>query len=357
MRLLIYFGWMAAIVISLTGFFYPIHQDEQVFLQISQQIHSGDILYQQAVDNKPPGIYLVWYLVLKLSNSSFISDTFYLMRFITLISNWITAYFIYLIAGQGRLTALSYLIILPFYQGQFAITEPFMIMWLVIGMYFTLSSVGVEATESQDISLNLRNVLPSTALRADQLKIFLAGICLGLAALFKQPAIINIIAVYIYILGSQITKIKLQITSKPKIKIIKFTSLAFQIINSKFIYNFLFSYLLFTIGVILVWLPALGYFYLNSTLQNFWQAVVIFNFLEYPPMWMDTFQQLPQLIWPVIAIIGITSISRARTYNSCILVILFIILPLPFILTRPYHHYWLQVLPFIIIRNSRILDV
>ena len=420
----LYLGILVAFLISLSTFFHPIHPDEHIFQQVSQQLQQGSILYHDAVDHKPPGIYWVWYLVssfwylvfkVKLSAESLTLA----VRVVTLAANLTTSYFIYLICTlskfkykqpprlsgftlreTGLIAALSYLLFLTFYQGQYAITEPFMAMWLVMGSYLVFKTTADDLTPNP--SPNRRGALllllgEGYRMRSKSL-LFLSGICFGLALFFKQPAVVNIMAVYIFTVLIQIPNNKSQISNTSKIQIS----------------NLLFDYLLFTLGILFIWLPVIFYFHTQQALPDFWYAVVTFNLTQYPPMWVETFSQLPAILWPILVLgilyqiisakyvipanagiydrglkpnlrfrfhtlthpktwipefSGITTraLIAIKQYNNKaikqlqlpitnyqLLTILFILLPLPIILTRPYHHYWIQVLPFLVLYTTRV---
>jgi len=112
------------------------------------------------------------------------------------------------------------------------------------------------------------------------------------------------------------------------------------------------------LGAFVVWLPVVGYFYFNNALGDLWRDVVVFNLANYKPWpWWETAREMWRILGPGVVVWGgaIYLILKFKVQilklkfeakSLGFLIWLMALAPMPFILTRPYRHYWLQVLPF-----------
>ncbi len=353
-----------AVFVSLSGLFYQIHQDEAVFMEIGSAMHEGKLPYRDFKDFKPPGIDVVWYLVLSIRY--LVSDrkwldvgSLYLIRFLVMVVNWVSAGLIYLIyiknpsyakasAGRqkpnikytnqkskrtrkesftknyfmsrktlGLICGVSYLVLGQVYQGQFGLTEPFMVMWLLIAVCllgeFRIQNSGVG--------------------RKEWLFVFLAGVALGMAMVFKQSAVLSLLAVGLWLIvfgGGR---------------------------------NVWMEVVMLILGMGMVWMPVVSWLMRKGILVDFWRVAVVYPVADYPPQWRETVKALPKILGPAAVVWGGVIFFLIRRIlgrenkesrdggfsGNTRLLWLMMLMPLPVVLTRPYHHYWLQILPWAIL--------
>ena len=67
---------------------------------------------------------------------------------------------------------------------------------------------------------------------------------------------------------------------------------------------------------------------------------LVFSYLDLNIVW-NLVRQLADRIWNLLR-------GKIRKDKTGLLLWLMLLMPLPLVLSRPYHHYWLQVLPFMI---------
>lgn len=312
--------WLVAglLVLSLTAFFSHISTDENVFWQVAKIWNLGKLPYRDIFDNKPPGIYLIYLSGLKLGLNTEQGVTL-LARLLTMMFNWVSAWLVYLIGvwlGNKKIatwSAIGYLLFLPYYQGQFALTEPFMATGLLLATYLLFKNPDRKITY------------------------FIAGVIMGIAFQFKQVALINVGVVLLYILYKEKRHWR-------------------TLINKS---------ILILAGFLLIEMLVIGYFEKFGALADYWNSVYVFNYLNYPPMWLRTRQRLWIFIWPILAwhawqlaLVkkGVIKNEQGNNRNKFKLLLwLSVLLPLPVVLSRPYHHYWLQILPFVFLLQPAYL--
>lgn len=141
-------------------------RDAGAFLTIADKTLEGYLPYRDFVDHKPPGIYYTLAVALAVDRSVEAA------RWLLLSVNLGTGVVLIAVGRRlwsydvGILAAILYLGALPWYQGVFLLTEPFVALALVAGLHFLLGS-----TEHRG------GVRPLAV-----------GLCLGIALLFKQTS-------------------------------------------------------------------------------------------------------------------------------------------------------------------------
>lgn len=290
---------LGALVVTLAGLLYPFHPDEGVYLTIGKVIISGGLPYRDIFDQKPPGLYFILALGIRSLGTGL-----WWPRALMILVNISSAGFLYLIARHwlSRTAALGtsfcYLICIPIFHGQFALTEP----WVNL---FGLISVSLLISWQKSKKLGF---------------LLLAGVGAGLAVLFKQSALPLVLIEGIAI---------------------------FKLNRFKTIWVWL-------IGVVSPGLIGLGWLGSVIGVNTMAYAIVGFYFerygsisyLQHPRMILGL--TLPLIMIWVLVVYYLASF-RWKQDRIIWLIILYGILTLPFILYRPYHHYWIQLLPIIIL--------
>jgi hypothetical protein len=270
-------GVVATGLVVISGYWYPLHQDEVVFLEVAKGIHQGQLPYLDFQDNKPPGIYYLYALYLKLIGNELIA-----IRSLAVVANLISAMWLWRL-NKNPWLILSFLIIAPAYQGQFALTEVLMVPWLL----------------SATVYMVRRNMLA-------------AGIMLGVAFMFKQTAVLNLI-------------VMLFVGTNPLAVIAGFSLV-----------------------------PLLSYGFLSLAVPvNLWSYWIFESLIAAYPAntFSNTLIELPKLLLPLGIFIPliIYSFKKPHTTHAQKYSLGIIMISLPILLFRPYHHYWLQFLPYMLI--------
>jgi len=271
-----------------------------------QELLRGKLLYVDFFDHKPPGIYFIYALIFK-----FIGENTYAIKIIASFVVFLNSCFLFLIAKKNFNktlalgTMLFYLLTmsLPFLQGTYANTEVFMIFFILMANTLIIYS-------------------------SQKKTFFLAGFALGLATLIKTVAIGNIGAIVFWCLLFH---------RKKFLKII---------------------YPLFS-GIALPIMSTLFYFVINSALGNFWLANIKYNqvyvsdvtfiqrlfsfpeliFIENPGLW----------IWGFLGIITIIKKNKIKKELWLMVFNILFNLPLISLMGRKHPHYYIQIVPFLVI--------
>jgi hypothetical protein len=285
-RWLVYGLVLVALIAS--SLLYAIHQDEGVYLTIGKAINQGAVPYRDLFDQKPPGIYLIISLMVRA-----FGPNWWWVRATILLVNCLSAYLVYLIgrrlakASLAILTAFLYLSLVPLFHGQFMLTEPWVALWGLAAVYLL------------------------------ETNFFYAGLAAGLAVWFKQSGIVFLAV-----------------------------GLGRLILETKKAVNFLGGFLT-AAGLLALYLVTSGIG------QEFWSAAVLYYRYNYPPIsWVGNWPALislgPLLIMTVLS--GLAIWTNKRRQTPLVFTLLgVIVLSMPFLIYRPYYHYWVQVLPFVTI--------
>lgn len=173
----------------------PFERDEGAYGYMAQRIISGDLIYKDAMDHKPPLVYFTYALPIKLFGNSIQA-----IRVPTLIYCMISTVFVFLITRlwlggmAGIFSALLYSLFSGglLVQGFTSNTETFMVLPMLISLYLFM--------------LYLKNKNPMFLLSS--------GIFSGAAVLFKQVSIVNFafLLVFLYLNQRQVLKSKIRST-------------------------------------------------------------------------------------------------------------------------------------------------
>lgn len=285
-------------ILAISTLIKPFTQDEGVFLTIAKGLSQGLLPYRDFFDHKTPGIYFALSIPINLFGDSIIAP-----KALLLLVNLATTIFTFLIAQKlkinGIIGAIFFVFGLIFFEGNFVIAEPFVVLFLTISVYLLL---------------------------IDKLKqkYLLVGVCLAAAFFFKQSAIINLASILLFYTISR--------KWKPII-----------LISSGFM-------LLLFILIIYLWK--------NGLMQQSYEQIILYNISNYPS---EPFFQLIEKLWPVFvktlpiwlfAFWGTIHAIRQKQY----LIVIFAIIPVALFFNRHYPHYWIQVLPFMAILAALALQ-
>lgn len=260
-------------------------------MAIGKYINQGLLPYRDLFDHKPPAIYFLFALLFKV-----FGPNLWVAKILLIISTIGAAVLIKKIGellkpGTGWYSAIIFLFLMTQFEGNRLIAEPFMLLPLLLSLWLLLRS-------NQDRRL-----------------IFIAGLSLSIAVLFKQTAILSALPIVV---------------------------LAFISIKKQLP--------VFVVGLAVPWLLLGTYLLLNDLLAEAWRQVVVLNFTSYPrePLGYVLQYLLLIFLWTLpVWILAIIGWPRLAQYKKTILALL--LLPLPFMFIRHYPHYWVQLLPFVAI--------
>lgn len=369
-----------AICLAATTIYHPIQQDEGVFLTIAKGLKNGLLPYRDFFDHKPPGVYWLFSGINFVFGSNI---TWY--KIILIVTNLASAVLAYLIAdmvlskntlkcglrGSGaqaltpkntlkpsdfshglsdyrrrglrskgaqalacfadqnnRLIKWSpgfslfahifFFWITLIFEGQYLIAEPFMAFFISLGLYYFLS-FRPKRERSGGIPFPTR--------------IILSGFAFGVALLFKQTAILSIIAFVIYLTWQR-----------------QWRQLIF-----------------FNIGVIIPIFIATLYLWHYNLLVDAYRQIILYNFQYYPaediykviglltPSFLYALPIWVLFIYGAIAIFKYRNAANHSWTRGFVIILLLATLPIFSFLLRHYPHYWLQVAPFVAILAANTL--
>lgn len=238
--------WMAMMVFALlilrneAATFSPLDRDEGTFLTIAQQILHGRIPYRDVFDQKAPAIYYVLSILLALTSHLSITAQLLAARALAILADSLTAVGLIMLGRRwwrlevGIIAALLWLYILPLYEGDLVITEPFSTALTVWAVVVLVKWPGMRGALG-------------------------AGVLLALSSLFKQTAVLALPGIVIILLA------------KPKHGGAWWRLTRQQMANLA----------LLSAGVLFPWLVIVGLFALAGALGPLFDQVVVANFL-YP---------------------------------------------------------------------------
>lgn len=170
-----------AFIIRLPFLNEPLDADTGLFAAIGRSMHEGIVLYKDAIDNKPPGVFLLFFLLFTI----FEPGPFVVNMFIV---SWqiLTVFLFYCLIKEIFNKRVVYIVTLifaafsssPFIYGVSAETENFMVTFIITGFYFFLKS------------LKKQNNL---------FLMFLAGFSLGIGFIFKATSVAELSAVIVFL--------------------------------------------------------------------------------------------------------------------------------------------------------------
>ncbi len=152
--------------------------DEGIFAAVANNLNHGGVLYQTAWDNKPPMIYLTYAAIFK-----FFGVSMFALRMVTAVLVLAVAVVIFEIAkeviGERRALIATFLFgllsSLRLLEGNLALTEIFMLLPISLAMFWAIK----------------RNF--------DLFSLFLAGLFLAIASLYKQVGALEAAALALFL--------------------------------------------------------------------------------------------------------------------------------------------------------------
>jgi len=272
----------------------PLYQDEGIFLAVGRGLSEGKFPYLDFWDHKTPGIYFLWSWLYPVFGTKII---FY--KIFVWFVNFLSAIFIFGITekfkkGFGKFAVVIFLYSIVFFEGNYLIAAPFLAFFLTLGTWLVLA-------------------------RREPWSIFVAGLSIGVAIIFKQNAILSLIPFLVYFIWGR-----------------EFKKLAY-----------------FMVGFILPICGLLIYLGTNNLFTVFYNQAIRASLIDYPheniflvlKLWSETFIRVWWL-W-VGAIISLPMIFQNKQKREYMLIFLLSIVPVVSFFVRHYPHYWLQVLPFL----------
>ena len=279
----------------LPSLFEPLwYGDEGIYQAIGISLNDGKFLYKDAFDNKPPLLYWLY---------AFLNSDQYLVRFASLIFGVLSIITFFFLSKKifkdkkniSYLTTSVFAILfgLPLLEGNIANAENFMLLPVIVSAFFIVG----------------------------QKKLFISGLILGIAFLFKIVAIFDFAAFFTFLLFVYFDLIKTRINKLKKLA------------------------LGFFIPTALVSL----FFLANGTIMNFLNAALVANipYVSYG----NRVGEFPYLLFFKLALVGIFVFylftKRKTVSNAALFVALWIVFSLfnAFFSQRPYTHYLLVLLP------------
>jgi len=252
----------------------PLERDEGEYAYIAWLMQEGGIPYKDAFNQKPPGIFFIYFLVMKLFG--FTIEGIHLGMYLWSLG---TITFIYLTGSRlfsrrvGLLAAgiFSVASISPAFLGTAANTEIFMAFPLAAAAYF---ASGFAAGRG-----------------ASNLAYLFCGLMVGLATSFKQVAATD---------GAFFALVMVLMT-------------LFEGNGGK---NLGVRGAAYALGIVMPWIPILAYFASRGAIREFWQDALVFNLsyssivplANYPGNFFRTLRRsLIPYLWPylVMALLGL----------------------------------------------------
>lgn len=286
------FWGVVVLGVLVAGTRYPMHQDEAVFIEVAEGINQGKLPYQDFSDNKPPGIYYLLAIWIRWWGNSLLA-----IRSLVIGVNLISAVGVWLICRDWLVT-MAFLILMPAYQGQFGLTEVFMLPWLIFGVKSSLS-----ITDGDAIS-----------------RWWATGSLFGIAWLFKQTAVLTGLAMIFYLMFAW----------RRRVQVLGYFALG---------------------GVSWPAMIVLGLSHWID-IDKIWYWLITFYWQSYPAANIDdVLTDLPRLIMPlgIFHLLLLHNIYVHDNRNVTRAMLWICLFSIPVLLFRPYHHYWIQFLPFYLI--------
>ncbi|MEE8573778.1 MAG: glycosyltransferase family 39 protein, partial [Thermodesulfobacteriota bacterium] len=227
---------LGSVLVRLPVIDVPLERDEGEYAYIAWRLEHGEVPYKDIFDQKPPGIFFIYYVTFLFSDTT--SAIHWMVTLYTLITLFLAFCLSRRLTGSqgaGLITtaALASALIQPALTGQAANTEIFMIAPIIGALLLFTKEFGKNS------ALNLFGV----------------GLLIGIASLLKQVALTTLLPVAAISLWSYF---KTSSTEKQK--------------------KSLFSVPIILIGTVAAWVPALIYFISNAALADMINAVFLHNF-------------------------------------------------------------------------------
>lgn len=309
-----------------------ISRDEGAFFVIAQGILHGHLPYRDFFDHKPPGLYYLLAPVLAVTSPFSVSQQIVALRAVSLLANLATAAGMVVLGARwkrlevGILAAGLWLVVLPIYEGALVQTEPFATTAVVWAFVVASGRTGWRTA-------------------------FGAGLLATASGIFKQTAVLAVPGVALVLYAGLLPPRRWFPPLRPLLAIAA----------------------AFVAGLVVPWLLVVGFFAVQGGLQPFIQQVIVANF-HYPAdprkvTWnlvQGAFYSMPLAFALPIAYVLVSSVlalrapSRLRERLNFGLVAggLTALLNLVPFVSHGYYHYWLQVLPWMLLLGAAaVVDV
>ena len=343
-HLLLWISLISMTVLRIPNFFEPYwYGDEGIYLTIGTALKNGGILYKTIVDHKTP---LIYYLAM-VPNLL----TFRLLLLLWSAASIVAFYFLLLKLFKGRLTRmcsmLGFVILttVPWFEGHIANGEQFVMGFVMLGLF------GVSQTSFFEHFLKRTPYLGTFS--RDGVFFFGSGLLFGLAILTKVPALFDatVVAALLWFFAiGQLSATKLQ---------------------SKAIFSTLLPLLklavVFALGLLIPLILSIAYFVSRGAGSDYLQFGLLYNF-HYAGNWGLPFQNpilvnlftLPGKFGVVLAVmLGLSALhffKRITPVQLFITTWFFIALFASLLSNRPYPHYFLQVVPPLILVSASLFS-
>jgi len=302
--------------------------DEGIYEVIGRALNHGELLYRDIWDNKPPFLY-VTYALFDGNQSS--------VKFLSLIVGALSLILFYFLAQKvlnsqraSIITTFLFLILLgtPILEGNIANAENFTILPILIAGFLIYNLTSIHETKiKKEKTSSIFN-----------LKIFVVGLLIGIAFLYKIVAIFDFAAFFLFFILSNLSPhFSLSLIRKAH---------KYRLWNKRLIFDLLSMIL----GFVLPLLFTILYFFSQHALHIFFQSVFSDN-VSYVA-WQNTFLGISQgllILKFVILIVSLAIIvwKRKALSKPTLFIFLWLIFSLfnAFFSERPYTHYALVLLP------------
>lgn len=310
--------------------------DESLYLLVADRWLDGYPPYTAIWDNKPPGIYVLFAIALKLFGRSVIS-----IRILACIAIIITCYLLYLIGSTvnpqgkeiGLIAGIFYAAISTTSGGMSSNTEIFCVPFSVLAFYFLLAKL--KDFERYQVKTYAT--------------IFLIGLLLGIGFEIKQIILFDLIAMLIILggfvlIGSQLNRQWLVFAK------------AVVLLLAGFVLPFLFATL---------------YFFVTKDFHNYWYATFTANTLRImdQPVSSNIILKLIKKFPSIYSIVILSLCSFPLLFNflwikklkekwlilSIIIWFFSSLLGICFVFERLYSHYFLQLSPAVSLAGAYLI--
>jgi len=289
--------------------------DESYFMVIGNSILHGSIPYKDYMDMKPPGIYYLFALTFSIFGKSF-----YAARAVLFLFNALSAVIIFLIGKKlwnkeaGMLSSILFLIgmLIPAYEGYFAMTEPFMVFFGLLGVLLFFKS-------------------------EHWLYLIFCGILMGLSILFKQSGVLFLAAIFIfYLIKLWIPANRTKFYLKDSLKNLSLIICGFSIPI------LLVAFYFWSVGALN------SFFYLSflfAITEHYGRELVFdkqtiialtYKFLSYSIVWLLSFVSIFIIVYALI---------KKEAKDIEIFTVIWFIISLYPLTIRTYGHYFIQIIP------------
>lgn len=313
----------------------PIHNDEAVFLRVGRDLANGRKLYVDTWDHKPPAIYLLAALILDISQRAFGTEIVW-ARMVILVVNMI-----------------SFVLIMLLFMGEHNLGQ------VMVSLWKRLSATTVQLNRSLDFARDDRLNYPNGSARETAVALLVGLLFLWLNLYWQggyflaEPMVICVFfGVWYWMNREKVTGWEwliigimvggmfwLKQMAIPLMIVIGLQAWR-QCSFGKFILFIAGGFA--SLAGLWIWLWQM------SDVRAGMDAIVWFNLLNYPPETLNsTLKQLPSIMAPavVLLIFGLFWVVRYRMKH----IGMGLALMLPILLSRPYHHYWILLLPLLIL--------